>query len=190
MVNVINQHTRKDQWVDCIPSGSPISPVGHVLDQCYNAVVAMSRAGQVSCEANANAVPVAFCNSRWLWKAHGFSATCGCFNGISHNPQHIAGYHATLSYRNIGLSCVCKFSMHQSVAMLECCSPHWAFVTAWLFQYITVICSTACPYSCYYLALTVIFTSSSSFLFFTQVFFSTCVLSKSPKFHCRAFSSR
>jgi hypothetical protein len=46
----------------------------HVIDKCYNAVVALSGDRQVGYKVNADSLAMAFGHWKWLQEAHGFSA--------------------------------------------------------------------------------------------------------------------
>ena len=69
------------------------------------------------------------------------SRSGGWFDGISCSPLRNAAYRATLASRNIGLSCVSTFSLHQSVPLLECPGPHAGFDTASSLKYTAILSS-------------------------------------------------
>jgi len=64
--DVVDEYAREGRGTDCFLAGSPMCSLGHVVDKCYNAVVAISPDRQVSYAVVANSLPMAFGHWKWL----------------------------------------------------------------------------------------------------------------------------
>jgi len=64
--DVVDAYAREGRGTDCFLTGLPMCSLRHVVDKCYNAVVAISPDRQVSYAVVANSLPTAFGYWKWL----------------------------------------------------------------------------------------------------------------------------
>jgi len=72
--DVDDEYAHNGRGVNCFSAGTPMCSLCHVVDKCYNAVMATSRDWQVGYKVDPHSLPAAFGYRMWLQEAHRFPA--------------------------------------------------------------------------------------------------------------------